>query len=65
MLLTTCGLQISTLVLSLTLLILMFVVLNRDIEPSPLSEEDHEEKAKKCEFVQGLLRSTFLGDDDF
>lgn len=38
---------------------------DRDIEPSPLSEEDHEEKAKKCEFVQGLLLSTFLGDDDF
>ncbi|XP_059286172.1 protein DEHYDRATION-INDUCED 19 homolog 4-like [Lycium ferocissimum] len=38
---------------------------DRNIQPSPLSEKDQEEKARKCEFVQGLLLSTFLEDDDF
>ncbi|KAM7488109.1 hypothetical protein LguiB_025593 [Lonicera macranthoides] len=28
-----------------------------------LSDKDQEEKAQKCEFVQGLLLSTFLNDD--
>ncbi|XP_047257297.1 protein DEHYDRATION-INDUCED 19 homolog 4 isoform X2 [Capsicum annuum] len=37
---------------------------DRNIQPSPLSEKDQVEKAKKCEFVQGLLLSTFLEDDD-
>ncbi|XP_055814267.1 protein DEHYDRATION-INDUCED 19 homolog 4-like [Solanum dulcamara] len=37
---------------------------DRDIQPSPLSEEDQVEKARKCEFVQGLLLSTFLEDED-
>lgn len=40
------------------------VTLDRNIQPSPLSEKDQVEKAKKCEFVQGLLLSTFLEDDD-
>ncbi|WOG83426.1 hypothetical protein DCAR_0102601 [Daucus carota subsp. sativus] len=31
--------------------------------PQPvLSDKDHEERARKCEFVQGLLLSTFLDD---
>uniref|UniRef100_A0A5B7BPX5 Drought-responsive family protein n=1 Tax=Davidia involucrata TaxID=16924 RepID=A0A5B7BPX5_DAVIN len=34
----------------------------RNIQQSPLSEKDQEEKARKCEFVQGLLLSTFLDD---
>lgn len=38
---------------------------DRNVQPSPLSEEDQVEKARKCEFVQGLLLSTFLEDDDF
>ncbi|KAI3469327.1 hypothetical protein Pfo_025990 [Paulownia fortunei] len=29
----------------------------------PLSEEDLKEKAQRCEFVQGLLLSTFLDDN--
>ncbi|KAF8094646.1 hypothetical protein N665_0358s0028 [Sinapis alba] len=36
--------------------------LKRDIQETPLSSED-QEKAKKSEFVRGLLLSTFLGDD--
>lgn len=39
------------------------VILNRNFQPSPLSEEDQEEKARKSKFVQGLLLSTFLEDD--
>lgn len=39
------------------------VILNRNLQPSPLSEEDQEEKARKSKFVQGLLLSTFLEDD--
>ncbi|CAK9187504.1 unnamed protein product [Ilex paraguariensis] len=35
----------------------------RNIQQSPLSDKDLEEKARKCEFVQGLLLSTFLHDD--
>ncbi|KAK2990293.1 hypothetical protein RJ640_014745 [Escallonia rubra] len=35
----------------------------RNIPPSPLSDKDQEEKARKCEFVQGLLLSTFLDED--
>ncbi|CAN4104689.1 unnamed protein product [Withania somnifera] len=38
---------------------------DRNIQPSPLSEEDQVEKARKCEFVQGLLLSTFLEDGRF
>lgn len=30
---------------------------------SPLSDKDQKEKAKQCEFVQGLLLSTFLDDN--
>ncbi|XP_018623421.1 protein DEHYDRATION-INDUCED 19 homolog 4-like isoform X2 [Nicotiana tomentosiformis] len=36
---------------------------DRNFQPSPLSEEDQEEKARKSKFVQGLLLSTFLEDD--
>ncbi|CAI9768935.1 unnamed protein product [Fraxinus pennsylvanica] len=35
----------------------------RNAQPPPLSIEDQEEKAKKCEFVQGLLLSTILDDN--
>ncbi|CAD5322301.1 unnamed protein product [Arabidopsis thaliana] len=36
--------------------------LERDIQEAPLSGED-QEKAKKSEFVRGLLLSTMLEDD--
>ncbi|XP_010486205.1 PREDICTED: protein DEHYDRATION-INDUCED 19 homolog 4-like [Camelina sativa] len=36
--------------------------LKRDIQEAPLSGED-QEKAKKSEFVRGMLLSTMLGDD--
>ncbi|EOA31388.1 hypothetical protein CARUB_v10014564mg [Capsella rubella] len=36
--------------------------LKRDIQEAPLSGED-QEKAKKSEFVRGMLWSTMLGDD--
>ncbi|KAK4477632.1 hypothetical protein RD792_016870 [Penstemon davidsonii] len=32
-------------------------------QQAPLSDEDLKEKAKKSEFVQGLLLSTFLDDN--
>ncbi|CAK9145620.1 unnamed protein product [Ilex paraguariensis] len=35
----------------------------RSMPESPLSDKDHEEKARKCEFVQGLLLSSFLDDN--
>ncbi|GFZ13764.1 hypothetical protein Acr_23g0021490 [Actinidia rufa] len=38
-------------------------VLERNIHPSPLSNKDQEENARRCEFVQGLLYSTILEDD--
>ncbi|OMO96706.1 Drought-responsive family protein [Corchorus capsularis] len=34
----------------------------RNVQASPLSVKDQEEKAKRCEFVQGLLLSTILDD---
>ncbi|GMI84440.1 drought-induced protein19 [Hibiscus trionum] len=34
----------------------------RTVKPSPLSVKDQEEKAKRCEFVQGLLLSTIPDD---
>ncbi|XVF31439.1 hypothetical protein REPUB_Repub16aG0146100 [Reevesia pubescens] len=34
----------------------------RNVQSSPLSVKDQEEKAKRCEFVQGLLLSTILDD---
>ncbi|GLT47678.1 hypothetical protein SLA2020_213540 [Shorea laevis] len=34
----------------------------RKVQSSPLSVKDQEEKAKRCEFVQGLMLSTFLDD---
>ncbi|XP_058188380.1 protein DEHYDRATION-INDUCED 19 homolog 4-like [Rhododendron vialii] len=36
--------------------------LGRIIDPSPFSNKDQEEKARRCKFVQGLLFSTFLDD---
>ncbi|THG04982.1 hypothetical protein TEA_018983 [Camellia sinensis var. sinensis] len=38
-------------------------MLERNIDPSPLSNKDQEEKAQRCEFVQGLLYSTIFKDD--
>ncbi|KAJ0244380.1 Protein DEHYDRATION-INDUCED 19 4 [Hirschfeldia incana] len=38
--------------------------LKREIQEAPLSGED-QEKAKKSEFVRGLLLSTILGDDSY
>ncbi|XP_027119878.1 protein DEHYDRATION-INDUCED 19 homolog 7-like isoform X1 [Coffea arabica] len=35
----------------------------RSAQPSRLSEKDQEERGRKCEFVQGLLLSTFVDDD--
>ncbi|KAL7220778.1 hypothetical protein ACSBR2_013632 [Camellia fascicularis] len=35
----------------------------KSIQQSPLSVKDQEEKARKCEFVRGLLLSTFLDDN--
>ncbi|KAL2459298.1 Protein DEHYDRATION-INDUCED 19-like protein 3 [Forsythia ovata] len=35
----------------------------RNVQQFPLSVKDQEEKARKCEFVQGLLFSTFLDDN--
>ncbi|CAI9771087.1 unnamed protein product [Fraxinus pennsylvanica] len=35
---------------------------NKNVQQLPLSDKDHEEKAQKCEFVQGLVLSTFLDD---
>ncbi|KAF8392633.1 hypothetical protein HHK36_022982 [Tetracentron sinense] len=38
--------------------------LERNVQPSPpLSEKDQEEKARRSEFVQGLLFSTILDDN--
>ncbi|KAM3338149.1 protein DEHYDRATION-INDUCED 19 4 [Capsicum galapagoense] len=36
---------------------------NVQLQQSPLSDKDHEEKARKSEFVQGLLLFTFLEED--
>ncbi|PON40543.1 Dehydration-induced protein [Parasponia andersonii] len=36
--------------------------LESNSHPSPLSDKDQEEKAQRCNFVQGLLLSTFLDD---
>ncbi|CAN4091626.1 unnamed protein product [Withania somnifera] len=35
----------------------------KNVQQSPLSDKNQEEKARKSEFVQGLLRSTFLEED--
>ncbi|XVE73372.1 hypothetical protein DITRI_Ditri11bG0112800 [Diplodiscus trichospermus] len=35
-------------------------VLEKDVQPSPLSDKEHLEKAKRSEFVQGLLLSTIF-----
>ncbi|XVF38805.1 hypothetical protein REPUB_Repub20aG0133600 [Reevesia pubescens] len=37
--------------------------LERKPQQSQLSDKDHEEKARRCEFVQGLLMSTILDDN--
>ncbi|XP_022746124.1 protein DEHYDRATION-INDUCED 19 homolog 3-like [Durio zibethinus] len=34
----------------------------RNVQSSPLSVKDQKEKAKRCEFVKGLLLSTILDD---
>ncbi|KAL0368190.1 UNVERIFIED_CONTAM: protein dehydration-induced [Sesamum calycinum] len=36
---------------------------DRAVEERKLSEEEQKEKAQRCEFVQGLLLSTFLDDN--
>ncbi|KAK4425919.1 protein dehydration-induced [Sesamum alatum] len=36
---------------------------DRVFKRPPLSDKDLKEKAQRCEFVQGLVLSTFLGDD--
>ncbi|XP_028770874.1 protein DEHYDRATION-INDUCED 19 homolog 3 [Neltuma alba] len=38
-------------------------VSRRNVETSPLSVKDKEERAKRCEFVQGLLLSTIFDDN--
>ncbi|KAG6702299.1 hypothetical protein I3843_07G026000 [Carya illinoinensis] len=38
-------------------------VSERNIQSSPLSIKDQEEKAKRCKFVRGLLLSTILDDN--
>ena len=38
-------------------------VLRSHVETPAMSVKDKEEKAKRCEFVQGLLMSTILDDD--
>ncbi|KAL6990033.1 RING-type E3 ubiquitin transferase [Sarracenia purpurea var. burkii] len=35
----------------------------RNIPQTPLSDKDREERTRKCEFVQGLLLSTFLDEN--
>ncbi|KAK8636070.1 hypothetical protein V6N13_004780 [Hibiscus sabdariffa] len=37
-------------------------MLERDVQPSPLSDKEHLEKSIRCEFVQGLLLSTIFDD---
>ncbi|KAI4369545.1 hypothetical protein MLD38_017973 [Melastoma candidum] len=39
-------------------------ILERDARKSLLPGEDQEERTQKCEFVQELFLSTFLGGDD-
>uniref|UniRef100_A0A2P2IX37 Uncharacterized protein MANES_03G200800 n=2 Tax=Rhizophora mucronata TaxID=61149 RepID=A0A2P2IX37_RHIMU len=34
----------------------------RNVQKSTLSEEDQEEKSRRCEFIRGLLMSTILDD---
>ncbi|KAF3969174.1 hypothetical protein CMV_007004 [Castanea mollissima] len=38
-------------------------VSERNVQSSPFSIKDQEEKAKRCEFVHGLLLSTILDDN--
>ncbi|KAL5565939.1 hypothetical protein UlMin_029103 [Ulmus minor] len=38
-------------------------VSEKNVRSPPLSVKDKEEKAKRCEFVHGLLLSTILGDN--
>ena len=35
----------------------------RNVHLSSLPDKDHPEKAKRCEFVQGLIMSTIFDDD--
>ena len=39
-----------------------FFLGNRNVQSSPFSIKDQEEKAKRCEFVHGLMLSTILDD---
>ncbi|XVF72688.1 hypothetical protein PTKIN_Ptkin12aG0140200 [Pterospermum kingtungense] len=36
------------------------LMVDREVHPPPLSDKEHLEKAKRCEFVQGLLFSTIF-----
>ncbi|KAF7150409.1 hypothetical protein RHSIM_Rhsim02G0005700 [Rhododendron simsii] len=36
---------------------------DRNIHQSPLSDKEQEDRARRCEFVKGLLLSTFLDDN--
>lgn len=42
---------------------LTVVYCDRTSQQAMLSDEDQEEKTRKCEFVQGLLLSTILDDN--
>lgn len=43
-------------------MVMIFCFDDRTIQSSPLSVKDQEEKAKRCECVQGLLLSTIVDD---
>ncbi|XP_015891984.1 protein DEHYDRATION-INDUCED 19 isoform X1 [Ziziphus jujuba] len=38
------------------------ILLERNIQKSPLSDKDQEEKAERCKFAQGLVLSTIFDD---
>ncbi|MBA0585394.1 hypothetical protein Gorai_016174 [Gossypium raimondii] len=42
---------------------LTLVYRDRKPQQSQLSDQEHEEKARRCEFVQGLLMSTILNEN--
>ncbi|PPD94538.1 hypothetical protein GOBAR_DD08407 [Gossypium barbadense] len=42
---------------------LTLVYRDRKLQQSQLSDQEHEEKARRCEFVQGLLMSTILNEN--
>jgi len=47
----------------LIFIILFYFFGDRNVQSSPFSIKDQEEKAKRCEFVHGLLLSTILDDN--